>query len=150
MKNAIVLGIGNRLMGDDAIGNLIVDELKRRNTFPGLRILAGETDTDYCLDALEGADPVILIDASSLGTKPCSVTVFPLGSMITKLPASPFSHHYNLIYAMKQQRYEGEGILIAVEACSVTFRNELSPRMEEEFPRIVDEVSQHIETFLGL
>lgn len=150
MKNVIVLGIGNRLMEDDGIGNEIVDELRRRDAFPGLQLIAGETDTDYCLDVLEGADHVILIDAAKKGEKPCSITALPLKDILRELVIFRSPHHINVLHGMKQQNYKGDGILLAVEACSVRYHFGLSPRMEEEFPRILDEIYKHIENYLNL
>ncbi len=140
------------MMGDDGVGNYIVEELIRRNNLPGLRLIAGETDAEYCLEALKDANPVILIDASDLGSEPCSVAVVPLKDAFKDLPGSSFSHQHNLIYAVKQRldKPGEDGILIAVEVCSINCRFGLSPRMEAEFSRITDEVLQHIETYLSL
>lgn len=150
MRQAVVLGIGNRLMGDDGIGNDIVEELKRREAFPGLMVLAGETDTDYCMKELEGADNVILIDAANMGNEPCSVTVLPLRSILGELSFLRFSHHFDLLRAMKQQNYQGDGMLLAVEACSIQYRLGLSTQMKAQFPRIVDEIEKYIENYLSL
>lgn len=150
MKQAIVLGIGNRLMGDDGIGNCVVEELVRRKAFPDLRLIVGETDTDYCLDILENADNVILIDAANQGAEPCSVTVFSIADILKERSSSFYPHNFDLIHAMKGQPYGREGILIAIEACSITYRLGLSPRMQEQFPRIVDHVYQHIEAYINL
>ena len=150
MKNVIVLGIGNRLMEDDGIGNDIVEELKRREAFPGLRLLAGETDTEYCLDELDGADFVILIDAADMGEEPCSITMFSLKDILKELSFSRFAHHLDLLHRMKQQNYKGDGILLAVEACSIRYHFGLSSEMEVQFPRIVDDITRHIENCLDL
>ncbi len=146
----IVLGIGNRLMGDDGIGNDIVEELKRRKAFPGLRLRAGETDTDYCLDELEGADHVILIDAAYTGKEPCSVAVLSLNDVLREPPCSRFPHSFDLFRGMKQQNYKGDGILLTVEACSTQYHFGLSPQMEERFPHIVDEIEKLIENYINL
>lgn len=143
------MGIGNRLMGDDGIGNCVVEELIRRNAFPGLRLIVGETDTDYCLGELEDAGNVILIDAASQEKEPCSVTVFPIADIIKERSSSFYPHNFDLIHAMKMQPFEREGILIAIEACSIAYRFGLSPGMQEQFPGIVDHVCQHIETHLN-
>lgn len=148
MRNVIVLGIGNRLMEDDGIGNDIVEELKRREAFPGLRLVAGETDADYCLDVLEGSDLVVLIDAANRGEEPCSVTALPLKDILIELPFSRFAHHFDLLHGMKQRNYKGDGVLIAIEACSIKYHFGLSSQMKAQFPRIVDDVIQHIENCL--
>ena len=150
IKNVIVLGIGNRLMEDDGVGNDIVEELKRRKAFPSLRLLAGETDTDYCLDEMEGAKHVILIDAANMGKEPGSVTVLSLKKILEELSFSHSSHHFDLLHVMKQQNYKGDGLLLAVEAYSIQYHLGLSSQMEAQLPRIVDEVSKHIKSYLGL
>jgi len=148
IKNVVVLGIGNRLMEDDGVGNDIVEELKRRKAFPRLRLIAGETDTDYCLDELEGADHVILIDAAYMGEEPCSVSVLPLKNILEELSFSRSSHHFDLLHALKLQDYKGDGMLLAVEACSVRYHYGLSSQMEAQFNHIVDEIGKHIENYL--
>jgi hydrogenase maturation protease len=99
---------------------------------------------------LEGSDILILIDAAAMGNEPCTVAVLPLGRILTELPYSGFSHHYDLLHAMKLQNYQGDGILLAVEACSIRYRFGLSPQMQAQLPRIVDEVDKHIENFFSL
>jgi len=149
-KNVIVLGIGNRLMGDDGIGNCVVEELIRRNALPGLRLIVGETDTDYCLDELEDADNVILIDASSQGRESCSVTMLSLKDILRELPFSHYPHHFDLLHAMKQQNYKGDGILLTVEACSIQYHFGLSSQMEKQFSGIVDEIYKNIVNYIDL
>lgn len=148
--NVIILGIGNRLMEDDGVGNDIVEELKRRRAFPDIRLVAGETDTDYCLDVLEGAEQAIVIDAANRGEVPCSVTVLSLTNILKELSFSPFSHHFDLLHGMKQQNYKGDGIVLAVEACSITYHFGLSSQMEAQFYSIVDKIEKHIENYLDL
>lgn len=149
-KSVVVLGIGNRLMEDDGVGNAIVEELCRRKAFPDLRLVAGETDIDYCLDVLEGADHAILIDASHMGKEPCTVTVLSLKKILEELTFSRLSHHFNLLHALKQQNYKGDGLLLAVEACSIQYHMGLSSHMEAQFDNIVDIVYKCIENYVDL
>jgi len=64
-SSALIIGIGNPNMGDDAIGIEIVNEIKRQNL---------EVDTEVLfyisfelLDKIIGYDHVIIIDAANLG-----------------------------------------------------------------------------------
>lgn len=148
MSKTVVLGMGNRLMGDDGIGNYVVEELKRQNAFPGLRMSAGETDVDYCMDELRDSCRVILIDAAHMGAAPCSVAVIPLGDVLRELPLSFSAHHLDLLQYLRQYHRE-EGILIAIEACSVEWRFGLSREMEKRFPGIVAEVTLHLKNWLN-
>jgi len=148
MNKTVVLGMGNRLMGDDGIGNYVVEELQRQNTFPGLRMVAGETDPDYCMDELRDASRVILIDAASMVAEPGAVTAIPLRDVLRELPLSFSSHHLDLLQYLRQYHRE-EGILIAIEACTVEWRFGLSPEMKKRFPDIVAEVALHLQNWLN-
>jgi hydrogenase maturation protease len=148
MNQTVVLGIGNRLMGDDGIGNYVVEELKRQNVFPDLRMAAGETDVEYCMDELRDSRRVILIDAANLGAEPCTVTAIPLKDAMRELPLSFSVHNLDLLQYLKQYHRE-EGLLIAIEACTVEWRVGLSSEMEKHFRSIVADVILHMKSWLN-
>ena len=149
MNQTVVLGIGNRLMGDDGIGNYVVEELNRQNVFPGFRMVAGETDPDYCMDELRDACRVIVIDAAHMGAAPCTVAAIPLRDALSELPLSFSAHHLDLLQYLRQYHRE-EGILIAIEACSVEWRLGLSPEMEKHFRSIVADVALYMRSWMDL
>jgi hydrogenase maturation protease len=50
MKKVIVVGIGSRLMTDDGVGVLLVEDLAPYfSDSPLIKLIPGETDVDYCL-----------------------------------------------------------------------------------------------------
>ncbi len=62
--NALVLGIGNLLIGDEGVGCRAVAELSRRYTLPpAVECIDGGTAGFELLSLLDGRDQVILIDA---------------------------------------------------------------------------------------
>lgn len=140
MKSAVVLGIGNRLMGDDGIGVRIAETLALDNTVEKVRFAAGETDIEYCLGELADADQCIIIDAACLGNKPCAVNVLDLAEVLKEKRYARSFHDFDLIQGMKINGMMKEGCLITIEVCSVSFATELSPLMTDRFEELVREV----------
>ena len=166
MRQPVVLGIGNRLMGDDGIGLRVVGELERKyasgqsafqgqNTAPertgtleNLKYIAGETDTGYCLSCLALGDSCVIIDAGSSGKEPCSVDVQTLQEVFSRDRPLLSFHDFNLLHAMKRENLIKEGILITIEISSIEFSLELSPVMKAQFYRIVGEVEEIIKHYV--
>ena len=149
IKKITVLGIGNRLMEDDGVGNYVVDELKSRGAFSELRLSAGETDTEYCLSEIGDAEKIILIDAALTGAQPGTISVYRLDrGLLPEMPGPVQHHNFNLLYAMRANCCEKEGILIAIEASAVGFRPGLSNELQKKFSKIVDKVYREIENYL--
>lgn len=74
----LVLGLGNRLMGDDAAGPLVLDALKR-DIAPGddrVRWRDGGTIGLALLPEIEDARALIVVDAARFGGMPGAVQVF--------------------------------------------------------------------------
>jgi hydrogenase maturation protease len=149
MKQALILGIGNRLMSDDGIGVRIVEALAQDNTMETVRFAAGETDIGYCLSELADADICIIVDAACFGNEPYSVSVLDLEDVLEqKRPARSF-HDFDLIHGMKINKMMRKGILITVEVCSVAFSTELSPIMQSRFDDLVRRVKMIIGSYLS-
>jgi hydrogenase maturation protease len=61
---ALVLGIGNLLIGDEGVGCRTIEELSRRYTMPpSVECIDGGTAGFELLSLIDGRDQVILIDA---------------------------------------------------------------------------------------
>jgi hydrogenase maturation protease len=140
-ERVLILGVGNRLMGDDAIGVLVAEAIGGSAAeTAGVRVLAGETDIDYCLRELADSDTCILIDAARTGKEPGYVDVLDLKTALTQLTAAPAMHGFSLLHAMKREGLLKDGILIAVEIDHADFSLELSPLLRERFQGILQEV----------
>jgi hydrogenase maturation protease len=121
-----VIGVGNDLRGDDAVGLEVVRRLRGE---PGveLRIGAGLA----LLDALEGAAAAILVDATSSGAAPGTVAIFDVSER--PLPASavrPAGHEVGLADALELARALGRlprhVLVVGVELAHVSFGAPLS------------------------
>lgn len=72
MAGLLVLGLGNQLMGDDAIGVVVARRLRKR-PMSGVSIAAGGTPGYGLLDMLPTHRGVVFIDAVDAGRAPGAV-----------------------------------------------------------------------------
>jgi hydrogenase maturation protease len=137
MKEVIVLGIGSRLMMDDGIGVYIVETLKRRNTNPGIRYVIGETDIYFCLDQIEKAPYIIIVDAACFHKEPGTISTIPLGQVF-KNPIHPISvHDSHLLSEIETKGMNLEGLFIGIEPYEINYSFGLSAILKEQYFKIV-------------
>lgn len=72
MKPLRIIGVGNELAGDDAIGPLIIKALKAAQLKEAELLEAGSSGLGI-LDLMNGADAVLLIDAAQTGRPPGTI-----------------------------------------------------------------------------
>ncbi|HVP64150.1 MAG TPA: hydrogenase maturation protease [candidate division Zixibacteria bacterium] len=73
-KKTLILGLGNVIMGDEGVGVHVVRALEQHPLPPGVECLDGGTGGFILLEPLESADHIVLIDATSDGNPPGTVT----------------------------------------------------------------------------
>jgi len=129
---ALILGLGNALMTDDALGVLAVEELQSRYRFPaGVRVVDGGTLGLDLLPLLEGVDRLLLVDALQMGAKPGAV--FRLaGEEVPRALASKLSVHQMgaqdlLALAELRGHLPGELVVWGVQPRSVEVGLKLTP-----------------------
>ncbi|MBA3014930.1 MAG: HyaD/HybD family hydrogenase maturation endopeptidase [Proteobacteria bacterium] len=72
--NALILGVGNILLGDEGVGIRVVEELENRYAFPEeIMVLDGGTAGIELLRYIEGRDLLIVIDAMRADLTPGTV-----------------------------------------------------------------------------
>jgi len=76
MKPVLVVGLGNSLMGDDGIGEVVVERLARDTRLRDrVDFRAGGSDLLRLADAFAGRERVVVIDAVLCDDPPGTVTV---------------------------------------------------------------------------
>ncbi len=87
----VVVGLGNSIRGDDAVGLLAVRRLSRRER-PGVRFAESEESNINLLEALAGADRLLLLDTiSTAGGRPGTVHRLDIGDL--RGPGEPYATH---------------------------------------------------------
>jgi hydrogenase maturation protease len=129
-----VLGIGNRWRGDDAAGLVAA---RRIRAVPGLALEVSELEGDptSLIDAWQGSEHVIVIDAVSSGAEPG--TVHRLDARATRLPPDldrHSSHAVGLATAIDLgralDRLPPHLIVFGIEGECFDAGTELTPRVE--------------------
>ena len=152
----LVLGLGNPLLRDDAVGLSVAEQLKA--------LLADrvdvEVDVDYwgglrLMERMIGFARAIVIDAIQAGAEPGSLHVLSPGELPTRRSAS--AHDVNLLTALELGRQAGAVLppneritLLGIETVDTTeFGEELTPAVAAAIPRAVEAVLQMLESPAG-
>ncbi len=88
MSKTVVIGVGNEFRSDDALGRLVARELRRRH-LGEIRVVEVEGDTSSLLDAWEGAENLLIVDAVNGAGPPGSVVRIDVS--LRRIPAYLFS-----------------------------------------------------------
>jgi len=77
VKNILIGGIGNVLLGDDGVGPYIARFLDAHYTFePGIEIADLGTPALDLIDQISGRDAVILVDSVSIDAEPGTIVLY--------------------------------------------------------------------------
>ncbi len=88
---SVLVGVGNEFSTDDAIGVLVAREMRRR--FPsGLRVIEASGEGASLMDAWNGADEVIIVDAMA-GPEPGEIHRIDASSSRIPKNLTLFSSH---------------------------------------------------------
>jgi hydrogenase maturation protease len=147
----LVLGLGNPLRGDDAIGLRVAEEVRRRE-------LPVDVDVDSggglrVMERLVGYDRAVLVDAMISGGAPGTVRRLDAEALRTQHTSS--SHEVSLATALTLARRLGLSVppqvpVVAVEiAPALEFREELSPEVQAALPAAVRAVEDECRRVLS-
>jgi len=156
-KNTAVLGMGNPLMGDDAFGSFVIQELKKQPEINADLIDAG-TDSAAVLDVFLKYRYVILIDAVDFKAKPgslCRISFHDLQKMQQDLTLS--LHNINPVSVLKlaghvkqrsskTKKATSGGYLLGIQPKNIGPGFGLSPDVEKALPRAVDIIIRSLTT----
>ena len=150
MKRVLVLGLGNELLSDVAVGLLVVKKLREE--------MKGAEDVDFLdthlsgynlLDLILGYDVVVVVDSIVTGENPVGAVYFlSARDFECKLDSHP--HSLGLPEVVKLCEAAGlevpEVFIAAVEVRDVsTLGCSLTPEVERALPEIVERVREFVE-----
>lgn len=148
----LVLGLGNRLLGDDAAGPLAIDSLgasgvERAAAAPGCLLQDGGTIGLGLLPAIEDASGFIAIDATRFGAPAGTLRVFE-GTALTQLLRGRKSSAHEVALADLVAAAALRGTLparcalVAVEPARTEIGLAPSPEVAAAIPRLCDAVHE--------
>ena len=123
-KSILLLGIGNRLRGDDAVGSLLIERLQGRVDIP--MIDAGDVPENY-LGPIEeaGADLVLIVDAAEMGGNIGDVALFDIEQVQGK-SVSTHTANLGLLFKVMPPDNRPKVIVLGIQPGNIEFGQGLS------------------------
>ncbi len=144
--SVLLIGIGNELRGDDAVGRLIS---RRFRGMPGVQVMEKNGEGMDLMNAWTGAQAVILVDAVVSGSPPGTLHRFDAAE--GSIPAELFhcsTHTISVAEAVELARVLGtlpaRLALYGVEGKSFTPGSALSPEVAERLETVVEEIQREV------
>jgi hydrogenase maturation protease len=142
----LVIGVGNSYRGDDGAGPAVI-ALLRAEGLPGVRLLECDGDCSALLDAWQGADVTVLVDAVSSGARPG--TIYRFDALARALPREvsfQSTHAFGVAEALALGRALGQLpaklIIYAIEGKTFTTGMGLSREVEPAVQKVSQQVKR--------
>ena len=144
----LVIGCGNLLRGDDAVGPTLVRRLLERGLPPGMEVADGGTSGMDVAFRMRGADLVVLVDAATTGGAPG--TLYRLaGQEVESLPpleglnlhSFRWDHALAFGHWLLKDDYPRQVVVYLIEAESLELGAPLSASVESTMLRLVDHLA---------
>ena len=143
MGDTVVIGVGNRMRGDDAAGLVVIDRLTGRLA-AGVRLVESTGDVTHLLDAWRGASRAVVIDAVVSGDQPGTVHRLDACSGIPSSWRSPSSHLLGLVEALELgavlDAVPADTVVFGIEAAEIDTGSEMTGPVEAATLRVADAV----------
>ncbi|MGZ3557661.1 MAG: hydrogenase maturation protease [Thermodesulfobacteriota bacterium] len=153
MAKTLLLGLGNPILKDDAVGLRVVRGLGRKVTEEEVHVEESSFANIDILDVIHSYDRLIIVDSiKTEGGKPGDLYRLDLDDLHSTLHLS-CPHDINLATALELGKrlgmeIPGEIRIYAIEVeDNQTFCETCSPLVEEAIPRIIEEIArtEHLE-----
>lgn len=144
----VILGVGNLLCQDEGVGVHLIEKLREEELPPQVDLIDGGTSSFDILPFLEESKKLIVVDAVYGGEKPGTIYRFRPED-INDSPDDQFSlHEINFLDALRIERLRGNKlkntIIIGIEPDQTETGTDLTPKIKEKIPQIMDLVKEEI------
>jgi len=128
-RKVLLLGVGNRLRGDDGVGSYLVKRLQKRIRIPVID--AGDVPENY-IGPIEssGANLVVIVDAADLGAQPGEIALVELGQL-KDFGVSTHSANLSLLFKVIPKEKRPDALLVAIQPGSTEAGRGLSDAVRE-------------------
>lgn len=144
--DVLVLGVGDVLRGDDGVGVVIARRLRDRASPPGVTVHERPGELTSLLDAWDGYDGVVLVDAMRSGAAPGTVRRFDVARepLPPQVAGATSSHAAGVGEALELARVLGRlpphVVVYAVEGGCFVLGTGLSDAVAAAAPALADAV----------
>ena len=148
-RRLAVVGLGNLMRTDDAVGMLAIQRLRTEPRLPkDVLVIEGGTLGLDLLHPLSGVTHLLALDAVEAGAQPGTMLRFD-GDDVANLPVSKSVHllgFADLIGAMQLSGdAPGEVVVLGVQPQTIDWGTELTSTVEAALPRLIDAALQQLD-----
>lgn len=155
MGNRLILGLGNDILSDDAIGPKLVKRIKYDLSFPNTEFLIAATGGMEIIEMINGYNHVIIIDSiKTKEGKPGDVYYFKPENFLETLHLSSF-HDLSFANALKlaeklEYKLPLQIDIIAIEIVEdLEFSDQFSPPIQVKYEEIFKKVFLQVSKLLN-
>jgi len=143
-----VLGLGNLMRTDDAVGMLALDELEASPLLPrNVRLIEGGTLGLEILGRIDGLTHIVALDAVDVGAEPGTIVRFA-GRQLDTLPISKSVHLLGFADLLAALQLLGssptEIVLLGVQPASTDWGTVLTPPVRFAMPALLDRTLEQL------
>jgi hydrogenase 3 maturation protease len=133
-KRILLLGVGNRLRGDDAVGSLLVEYLQGKVDIP--LIDAGDVPENY-LGPIEdsGAEVVLVVDATDMGANAGDIAIFDIEQVQEKF-VSTHTANLGLMFKVIPPEKRPQVIVLGIQPGNMELGQGLSEPVQATLERL--------------
>lgn len=148
-KPALILGVGNLLMGDEGVGVHSIRALEGHRLPSDITLLDGGTGGFHLLSLFQEYDPIIMIDATMDGQPAGTVTILR-PRFASDFPRTLSAHDIGLRDLLESAALLGplptiHLITVAIESMQ-SMSMDLTPPVQSAIPRVLDAVREIVDT----
>jgi len=135
-KRILLLGVGNRLRGDDAVGSLLVERLQGKMDI--FMIDAGDVPENY-LGPIEesGAEVVLVVDAADFGGKVGDVAIFDI-EQVQGMSVSTHTANLGLLFKIISPEKRPQVIMLGIQPGNLELGQGLSEPVRVTMENLAD------------
>ena len=145
----LVLGVGNILLRDEGVGVRAVEAMQRMGARPGVELFDGGTSGIDLLDVIADRRKVVVIDAVDGDFEPGTVLRLSPDDLASRTVQDASLHDIGLFETLAMARHLGvapdEVVIFGVKPETIEWGLELSPRIAELIPRLIQQVIAELE-----
>ena len=141
----LILGIGNLLLCDEGVGVHVARALRQEELPENVVVLEVGTAFLDALPEIELADRIIMVDAMEAGHTPGTVYRIPFEDCAKRdMLASLHGFDLSRTLFMAGRETAPEAVVIGVEPSRIDWGIDLSPKIQEMMPSIIEVVKVEI------
>ncbi len=139
--DVLVIGLGNRLRGDDGVGTVVAGAIRERG-IAGIDAMTCDGDGTALLECWRGVDSVIVVDALRSKEAPGRIRRFEASRPLPAWARARSTHGFGLAEAVEMarslDRLPSALVIYGVVGESWGMGEGLSPAVSAAVPRVVD------------